>query len=52
MKSALAHYRREGRRVSDAKKSRSGANGMIVPKWFAYQRFTFFDGINKPRKTK
>jgi hypothetical protein len=23
-----------------------------VPKWFAFERFTFLVGINKPRKTK
>jgi hypothetical protein len=52
MKSLLAQYRRERRKVTDAKKSGSGADDIKVPKWFAYQRFAFLDGINKPRKTK
>jgi hypothetical protein len=52
IKSLLAQYRRERRNVADAKKSGSGAEYIKVPKWFVYQRFTFLDGINKPRKTK
>jgi hypothetical protein len=52
VKSLLAQYRRERRKVADAKKSGSGAEDIKVPEWFAYQRFTFLDGINKPRKTK
>jgi hypothetical protein len=52
MKSLLAQYRRERRKVSNAKKSGSDADDIQVPKWFAYQRFTFFDGINKTRKTE
>jgi hypothetical protein len=52
VKSLLAQYRRERRKVADAKKSGSGADDIKVPKRFAYQRFTFLDGINKPRETK
>jgi hypothetical protein len=52
VKSLLAQYRRERRKVTDAKKSGSGAEDIKVPKWFAYQKFTFLDGINKPRETK
>jgi hypothetical protein len=51
MKSLLAQYRHERRKVANAKKSRSGAEDIKVPKWFAYQRFTFLDRINKSRKT-
>jgi hypothetical protein len=51
-KSLLAQYRRERRKVADAKKSGSDADDIKVRKWFAYQRFTFLDEINKPRKTK
>jgi hypothetical protein len=52
IKSLLAQYRRERRKVADAKKSGSGADDTKVPKWFAYQRFTFLDGINKPKEKK
>jgi hypothetical protein len=43
VKSLLAQYRRERRKVADAKKSGRGAEDIEVPKWFAYQRFTFSD---------
>jgi hypothetical protein len=49
VKSLLAQYRRERRKVADAKKSGSGADDIKVLEWFAYQRFTFLVGINKPR---
>jgi hypothetical protein len=52
VKSLLAQYRHERRKVADAKKSGSGADDIKVPKWFACQRLTFLDGINKPRKPK
>jgi hypothetical protein len=51
IKSLLAQYRRERIKVAEAKKSGSDADDIKVPKWFAYQRFKFLDGINKPRKT-
>jgi hypothetical protein len=50
MKSLLAQYRRERRKVADAKKSGSDTDDIKVPKCFAYQMFTFFDGINKQEK--
>lgn len=49
VKSLLTSYRRERRKVADANKSEIGADDIEVPKWFAYRRFTFLDGFNKPR---
>jgi hypothetical protein len=52
MRSLPAQYRCNRRKVAENKKSGSGADDTKVPKWFAYQRLKFVDGINKPRKTK
>jgi hypothetical protein len=53
IKFLLVQYRHKRRRkVAGTKKSGSGADDVKVLKWFAYQRFTFLDVINKPTKTK
>ena len=52
MKSILAAYRREKKKVTDAKISGSGAEEMYEPKWFAYQHMKFMHNINRPRATR
>jgi hypothetical protein len=50
MRPLLSQYRSKRGKAADAKNSGSGADDIKVPKWFAYQRFTFLVGIHKPKK--
>lgn len=52
MKSILAAYRREKKKVTNAKKSGSGAEEMYEPKWFAYQHMRFMHNVNRQRATR
>jgi hypothetical protein len=52
IKSLLAQYQSDRRKVAEAKKSGSGADDIKVPKCFAYQRFTFLYGINKQKSNR
>lgn len=52
IKSLLAQYQRERRKVGDVENSGRGAKDMAVPKWVSCQRFTFFGVVSMPGKTK
>ncbi|XP_053978114.1 uncharacterized protein LOC128876038 [Hylaeus volcanicus] len=49
MKSLLAAYRRERKKILDSKRSGSGIGATYESKWFAYKHMKFLHDINKPR---
>ena len=52
MKSMLAAYRREKKKVMDSTKSGAGTDNIYIPKWYAYKHMKFLSDINRPRKTR
>lgn len=52
IKSLLAAYRREKKKVIESTKSGSATDNIYEPKWYGYKHMKFLNDINRPKKTR